>query len=58
MILGMVLVVLEVVLVALEVVLVVLEVVLVVLELVNRSEIFGVNWSEIIGVRSPLTHAD
>ena len=50
----MVLVVLEVVLVVLEVVLVVLEVVLVVLELVNRSEIFGVNWSEIIGVRSPL----
>ena len=34
--------------------LVVLEVVLVVLELVPSSEIFGVKWNEIFGVRSPL----
>ena len=43
-----VLVILFVVVVVLEVVLVVLEVVLVVLELVTSSEIFGVNWSEIL----------
>ena len=43
-----------VVLVVLEVVLVVLEVVLVVLELGPSSGIFGVNWNEIFGVRSPL----
>ena len=50
----MVLAILFVVVVVLEVVLVVLEVVLVVLELVPASEIFGVNWNEIFGVRSPL----
>ena len=49
-----VLVILFVVVVVLEVVLVILEVVLVVLELVPSSEIFGVNWNEIFGVRSPL----
>ena len=48
---SLVLVLLEVVLAVLEVV---LEVVLVVLELVPSSEIFGVNWNEIFGVRSPL----
>ena len=51
---GVVLVVLGVVVVVLDVVLVVLEVVLVVLELIPSSEIFGVNWNEIFGVRSPL----
>ena len=47
--------VLGVVVVVLEVILVVLELVLVVLELVPSSEIFGVNWNEIFGVRSPLS---
>ena len=47
--------VLWVVVVVLEVVVVVLEAVLVVLELDTSSEIFGVHWNEIVGVRSPLT---